>query len=213
MSQKEYIQVWDLLVRISHWSLVIFVLIAFCSGDEKSLIHIYSGYTVLGIIALRFVWGFIGGQYARFTSFIYPPTQAIQYIKELIQGSPKHYIGHNPAAGWMVVFLLIILTLVCATGHMAYKFKGQGLSAQNFTITKYAYADSDDDEDEDSEHFGNKSKENEFWEEIHEGISFTLLILIFLHISGALVSSKLHNENLIKAMITGNKEKKDQPSA
>ena len=208
MSQKEYIKVWDLIVRISHWSLVVFVLVAFLSGDEKSAIHIYSGYTVLGIITLRFVWGVIGGKYARFTNFIYPPTQVIQYMKELMQGSPKYYIGHNPAAGWMVIFLLIMLAFVCATGHMAYKIKGQGLSAQKFNIIKYAHADSDDDEEENNEHFGNKSKENEFWEEIHEGTSFTLIILILLHISGALVSSKLHNENLVMAMITGNKEKK-----
>ena len=105
----------------------------------------------------------------------------------------------------MVIFLLIMLTVVCVTGHMAHEEKGQGLVAQDFSIVKYAYADSDDDDDE---HFGNESKENEFWEEIHEGTSFILLILIILHISGALVSSKLHHENLVKAMITGNKEKK-----
>lgn len=205
MSPKKYVKVWDLLVRISHWSVVLLVLIAFLSGDDKNSIHIYSGYTVLGLTAFRLIWGFVGGEYARFTNFIYPPTQAVQYLKELIQGSPKYYIGHNPAAGWMIIFLLIMLTFVCATGHMAKKIKGQGLSAHNFTIVTYAHADNDD---EDNGHSGSESKENEFWEDLHEGTSFTLLILILLHMAGVFTSSKLHNENLIKAMITGNKIKK-----
>lgn len=207
MSNQKYIQVWDLLVRVSHWSLVLFVLIAFLSGDEKNPIHRYSGYIVLGVIALRFVWGFIGSKYARFSNFTHPPTQAIQYIKELTQGSPRYYIGHNPAAGWMVILLLIFLAMVCGTGQMAYKFKEQGRSAQNFSFIKNAYADSDDDDDDKHEHKV-KSKESEFWEDIHEGTASALFILIFLHISGALLSSKLHNENLVMAMITGKKEKK-----
>lgn len=208
MSQKEYIQVWDLLVRIFHWSLVVFVFIAFFSGDEKSLLHLYSGYAVLGLLLLRFVWGFTGGTYARFTNFIYPPGQAIQYLKEIRQGSPQYYIGHNPAAGWMVIVLLIMLAFVCVTGHMAYKIKGQGLSVQGFTFVKYAHADSDEGEDEDHEYLGNESKENEFWEDIHETSSLTLIMLILLHISGVLVSSRFHHENLVKAMITGKKEKR-----
>ena len=208
VNKREYVKVWDLFVRISHWSLVILVAIAFLSGDEKSLIHMYSGYVILGIVALRFVWGFIGGRYARFANFIYPPNRAIQYIRELIQGTPKYYIGHNPAAGWMVLFLLIMLASVCATGHMVYKFNKQGTTAHNIAITGYARADSDDHRYEESEHYGRESEEDEFWEEVHEGTSSVLFILILLHISGALASSRLHHENLVKAMITGFKEKK-----
>jgi cytochrome b len=205
MCKNECIKVWDLFVRISHWSLVLIVLIAFLSGDEKNPIHIYAGYTILAIISLRFVWGFIGGKHARFTNFIYSPSLAVEYIKQLLKREPKYYVGHNPAAGWMVILLLIFLAVVCATGHMAYKFKGQGISVQNFSIIKYAYADSDDDDEYEHE---DEPEENEFWEDIHEGTASALLILIFLHVSGALLSSKLHNENLVMAMITGKKEKK-----
>ncbi len=103
-----------------------------------------------------------------------------------------------------MISLLITLTLVCATSHMAYRVKGQGPSAQGFTMIKYAHADSDEDR------VGSKdeSKEDEFWKESHEAVSLILMILILLHITGAYVSSKLHHENLVKAVITGNKEKK-----
>ena len=207
MSQKKYIQVWDLLVRILHWSLVLVTFVAFLTGDEKSSIHRYAGYTVLALIIVRVAWGFIGSKYARFKNFIYPPAGAIKYLKELSQGAPQYYIGHNPAAGWMVLLLLALLFVVCGTGHMAYQTKNQSLSAHGdnnfFTIVKYAYADSDSDDD-----YENHEKEDESWEEFHEASSYTLLLLILLHIAGALTSSISHNENLINAMITGKKEKR-----
>ncbi|HHH48230.1 MAG TPA: cytochrome B, partial [Gammaproteobacteria bacterium] len=55
-----------------------------------------------------------------------------------------------------------------------------------------------DDEEKDG-------KEDEFWEEVHEFMGNFMLVLIFLHIAGVVVSSRLHGENLVKAMIDGRK--------
>jgi cytochrome b len=41
--------------------------------------------------------------------------------------------------------------------------------------------------------------------EIHEGIASMLLAMIGVHIAGAVASSLLHRENLIRAMLTGYK--------
>jgi cytochrome b len=101
MSQNS-IQVWDPLVRIFHWSLVVFFGIAFLSGDEDSSLHIYAGYTVVGLVLFRILWGFIGTENARFKDFIYGPFKVVQYVKSLVRGSPQHYVGHNPAGGYMV---------------------------------------------------------------------------------------------------------------
>ncbi len=200
MTHKKHIQVWDLPVRIGHWAVVILVLIAFLSGDEEYKIHLYAGYAIFGVILSRLVWGFTGSKHARFTNFLYPPAQAFQYIKDLTQGVPRYYVGHNPAAGWMALFLLIMTFLVSVSGHIAYKYEGQELSVQEFTFVTNAYADSDEHDE--------AKYEDEFWEDIHEGAAFTLLFLIFLHVTGAILSSVCHRENLIKAMITGTKEKK-----
>ena len=53
---------------------------------------------------------------------------------------------------------------------------------------------------------GKSEEDEEFWEEIHEASSNFMLGLIVLHILGVVVSGKLHKENLMKAMITGEKD-------
>jgi len=207
MNSKGYIQVWDFLVRISHWSLVVLVFSAFVTGDEKSKIHIYIGTIIVFVICIRVFWGFIGTEYARFSNFVHSPFRAVQYMNELIKGSPGYYIGHNPAAGWMVVFLLLVLSFVCASGYLASGEKEKEGAEHRFSIVGYAYADSDEeDDDEDAGH--EQAKKNEFWEEIHEGASGALIGFIALHVIGALVSSRLHQENLVLAMFTGRKEER-----
>jgi cytochrome b len=209
------IRVWDPLVRIFHWSLVLAFTVAYLSGDEESSLHIYSGYVVLGLIAFRVLWGLIGTRYARFSNFVYSPGTVIQYLKRMVAKNPKHYIGHNPAGGAMVIAMLLCLFVVSVSGLKIYAIE-EGLGplageTPEFTIISPAYADSDSDDDEHGKNengHGEDEEAEEFWEEIHEASSNLMLLLIFLHIAGVIVSGRLHNEHLVKAMLTGKKVSK-----
>ena len=206
MSNK--IRVWDPLVRIFHWGLVLAFTVAYLSGDEENSLHIYSGYVVLGLIGFRVLWGLVGTRYARFSNFVYSPGTVIQHLKDLVVKKPKYNIGHNPAGGAMVVAMLLCLFVVSVSGLKVYAIEeGLGPLAGEFpvlTVISPAYADSDSDDDGDREH-GEDEEGEEFWEEIHEASSNLMLLLIFLHITGVIVSGRLHNENLVKAMFTGKK--------
>ena len=206
MEQKKEVKVWDVLVRLFHWSLVIVFFIAYFTGDEENIWHIYTGYTVLGLICFRLIWGFIGTKHARFTDFVYSPKIVTQYLKELLTKHPKHYLGHNPAGGWMMILLLISLFVVTVSGLKVYAIeegKGPLADSNKITIISQSYADDDDDDDEEGHE--DEDEDEEFWEEIHEASTNFTLLLIFLHIVGVIVASKLHRENLVKAMITGKK--------
>ncbi|MCF7821009.1 MAG: cytochrome b/b6 domain-containing protein [Mariprofundaceae bacterium] len=206
----ETIKVWDILIRVFHWSLVIFFIIAYVTGDELDTVHAWAGYIIIGLLAVRVVWGIVGTRYARFSNFIYSPQKIIAYLKSLFTGRPEHYPGHNPAGGGMVVVMLVFLILSSWSGLKAYEAEGKGpLASAEISLISPAQADSWYEEEH--EHGKGRNKSDEFWEDVHEVfVNFTLL-LVFIHIGGVLVSSILHRENLVRAMITGRKEKPDSP--
>ncbi|RKZ62274.1 MAG: cytochrome B [Gammaproteobacteria bacterium] len=205
---QKQIRVWDPLVRLFHWSLVLSFTVAYLSGDENSDIHIYAGYIIAGLITFRLIWGFIGSQHARFSDFLYSPQTIIDYLKSMLSRQPKHYLGHNPAGGAMILALMLGLVVTTYSGLEIYAIEeGAGPLAQQTTgvgFIRSAYAD-DDEHDKYAEHDGNEEEE-EFWEDIHEASANFVLFLVLLHIAGVFIAGKLHNENLVKAMITGNKE-------
>lgn len=212
MENEESIVVWDLLVRVFHWALVIFFIVAYFSGDDDNTWHIYSGYIVLGLVVFRIIWGVIGTRYARFSNFIYSPRKVINYAKSLIQGQPEHYVGHNPAGGYLIIALLLSLLVVTLSGLKLYALEeGRGLFAGNAAknsaevslVQKTLISQSDNENAEEEE---DEEEGEEFWEELHEAASNFTVFLIFIHITGVLISSRLEKQNLVKAMFTGRKK-------
>ena len=112
------VRVWDPLVRIFHWSLVIAFTVAWLTGDELRRLHLITGYAIIGLVGFRLVWGIVGAKHARFSDFVYRPGTIIGYLVDTIRLRAKRYIGHNPAGGAMVIALLAMLTVTCATGVM-----------------------------------------------------------------------------------------------
>ena len=199
-----------------HWALVVFFAIAFISSEESRKLHVIFGYSVLFLVLFRILYGFVGTKYARFSDFLYHPAQIGDYLKGLLIGRPKHYIGHNPAGGFMIVILLLSLLSLTLAGLKAYGVKGHGpLAKHEISFMSKAFADSDDKHDHNEHdsrkqlspknHRTERNERDEFWEEVHETIAHFTLFLISIHILGVLVSSLVHRENLIKAMITGRK--------
>ena len=208
MNNNSSVPVWDILVRLFHWSLVFTFVVAYASGEDESDLHIYTGYAVLSLICFRVIWGIIGTKYARFTNFVYSPFVVVGYIKSLLTKNPKHYLGHNPAGGYMVLALILSLFVVTLSGLKLYAVEqGRGPFASDGSgiVIRSAYANGDDIGDKHKRN-GRNEKDEEFWEEIHEAASNFTLLLIFLHISGVIASGRLHKENLVKAMITGRKK-------
>ncbi len=183
MNTQSIINVWDLWVRLFHWSLVIFFFTAYLTEDEFQNIHIYAGYGVSILIVFRMLWGLIGPKHARFSSFIKGPSETLAYLKGLITGHPVHYIGHNPAGGWMVLLLLIMLALTTLAGISLLAIDGEGPLAGTFIA-----------------HFN-----SDWLEGVHEFAANSTLCLVAIHVGGVLVSSLLHRGNLVRAMFTGRK--------
>ena len=166
------VMVWDPLVRVLHWSLVTAFAVAFATGDDFERLHIAAGYVVLGLVAFRVVWGFIGPRHARFSDFVRSPRIVIGYLGDVMRMRAQRTLGHNPAGGAMVVALLLMLLATAGTGYA-------------LTLPDYSRA--------------------KWLKEGHEVLANATLGFVVVHVTGVLVSSFVHGENLIKAMITGRK--------
>jgi cytochrome b len=112
------IKVWDLLVRLLHWSLVVSVVGAWLTREGNELRHVQLGYAALAIVALRVGWGFVGSRYARFVDFVRSPGETFDYLRALIAHREPRHIGHNPLGGWMIVLLLATVAGICGTGWL-----------------------------------------------------------------------------------------------
>ncbi len=112
------VRVWDPLVRIFHWTVVLGVVLNYAVLDAGKTAHRYVGYAVAAALAIRVVWGFVGTRYARFAGFVVPPRDVLSHAADLARRRPRRYVGHNPAGGWMIVALIGVLSGLCVTGWM-----------------------------------------------------------------------------------------------
>lgn len=191
------IRVWDPFVRVFHWGLVGLFALAFLSGDDESFIHVYAGYGIAALVALRVVWGFIGTRHARFGDFVQRPAAIRAYARDYVRGRARRYLGHNPLGGAMVVALLASLLVTALTGLGMQQLPKDGrIAGPPPALIAAAHADDD---------HGRAGLAHEALEETHEFFANFTLFLVALHVAGVLAGSLLHRENLIRAMWNGYK--------
>ena len=188
---RKTVLVWDPLVRVFHWSLAGFFLLAYVTEDELLTVHVYAGYAVAGLIVFRLIWGLIGTRHARFSDFVTGPAALVRYLGQLVTGRASRYLGHNPAGAAMIIALLTGLALTAFTGMVL--VAGDGIGPLAGTL------------------FAGFSGET--LEEVHEFFANLSIFLVALHVAGVLISSLLHRENLVRAMLTGRKRREPAPGS
>ena len=116
------ILVWDAPTRIFHWLLAASFTGAYLTAESERWrdVHVKLGYTLLGLIAFRLLWGLIGTRYARFGSFAFGPRQVVWYLRSLLSPAPTHYVGHNPVGSWAIYLMVGLGALAGASGYGTY---------------------------------------------------------------------------------------------
>lgn len=184
------VRVWDVPTRLFHWALVGLVGYLWWTGENGPMeYHMLTGYAVLALILWRLMYGLIGSTTARFTDFVKGPSAVIGYLKTAFgkggnAGAKRYVLGHNPAGGWMVVLLLLLVLSQAGTG----------LFANDDIFSEGPLAN-----------LVSKSTSDALtgW---HKNILFPALqILVGLHVLAALFYLFVKKENLIRAMVTGRK--------
>lgn len=180
---RAQVKVWDALVRVFHWTLVI----SFTTGyliTKKFPLHAYAGYLIFALIVLRVVWGFVGTPYARFSAFTYSPRETWQYIvSALRRGQAREYLSHNPMGALMVYVLLTLLLANACIGTMLY-------AAQQLEGPLEGIIPVEWDEDLFT---------------VHAIMAKSLLTLASFHVLGVFWATWWHRQNYVMAMLTGYK--------
>lgn len=183
--QLEKTYLWDPVVRVLHWALVIAFATAWGLGKfgpDIMTLHFYAGYTVAGIVVLRVLWGIFGSHTARFVNFVKGPGKVVAYARTLPSDQPSHSYGHNPVGAIFVVGVLIVLAMQITSGLLAdpEDFINVGPLAQyvSSATTRKALA-------------------------LHEPLSTLLLLMVLGHIAAIFWYKKRKGENLVTPMITG----------
>jgi cytochrome b len=187
MAQLSRVRVWDLGVRIFHWVLVAAVLgsalTGFILGITTLAWHLVAGVAVMAAIVWRVIWGSLGTTYARFASFAYRPATVLMHLRDLIRGRHHRYPGHNPLGAMMVFALLVVLAAIGLTGTIALGGmlkQGPLRSVLSFDRGQQAL-------------------------DLHNLLAILLLAMITLHLAGVAFESWRGRENLVAAMLTGDK--------
>jgi cytochrome b len=170
------IRVWDGLVRALHWTLAAAIATAWISGHwqprDFDAVHHTAGWVALAAVALRLVWGWVGGRYARLAQFLRGPRAVLAYARALRAGHEPRYIGHNPLGGWMALALWSCAAALTITGWLY------------TTEWLWGYA---------------------WLEALHAALGWLVATLVIGHLSGVVMTSWRHRENLASAMFSGKK--------
>ncbi len=112
------VRVWDVSVRVFHWTTVTCVIIAWFTAGVSANYHELAGYIVIALLLFRIWWGFAGTQYARFSTFFPTPRKFFGYLIDVIRGRSPRHLGHNPVGAAMIFALLGLLAAISITGWM-----------------------------------------------------------------------------------------------
>ncbi len=182
------VKVWDIQIRLFHWTLVLGCVSAYLTAEfHLRDVHVLIGYMLCLLLVARIFWGFFGSQYAKFSSFIFSPAETFAYMRSMFGKHPvKHYLGHNPAGALMVFALLGLLTLIFSSGLVTLAvidYEGPLMMLIDYVDDEASYA----------------------FRHLHELLTNVGLVLVALHLMGVVGGSIQHNENLVRAMVTGRK--------
>lgn len=184
-ARTQRVRLWDPLLRGFHWLLATLVICNWLLGkigpDDMSL-HFYFGYTIAALLVFRVIWGFVGPEAARFSTFIRGPGAVTRYFRGMFSREPINWPGHSPMGALSVVAMLLVLIFQVATGLISdpedYINVGPLAGMVGSDIATEAPG----------------------WHELGSNL---ILILVLLHLAVILFYRVWKNEDLIRPMITG----------
>jgi cytochrome b len=200
---------WSRVVRVVHWTLVAGFVVAFITEEEALQLHVWAGYAAAAAVLVRIAWGIGGPARERLSEFYRSPGEVLRYVRDALTGRSKRYMGHTPAGAVMAAVLLLSMAATTGTGMVVLAqsrdagplapWFGKSAGQAQISLITPALADGGRER---REHGGDIRSPMKHY---HEFLANLTLALVGLHLTGVLLASLSHRENLVRGMITGTK--------
>lgn len=183
--QNGRIAVWDLPVRLIHWSFVALIPALWLSAESGRLdVHETLGLIMFGLVVFRILWGLVGSSTARFSGFVRGPAGIRAYLASHRKGTGEPVVGHNPLGGWSVLALLGLLAAQVTLGLFAQDTDAVASGPLNHLVGWDAARAAS---------------------EAHEAVFNLLVAFIVLHVGAIAWYKLIRKDDLVRPMLTGRK--------
>jgi len=185
MAEETKVRIWDIWIRLFHWSIAISVAFMLISGSTGWLFfdwHRTVGEWILALLVFRLLWGFFGSSNASLLNLVRSPKEALDHLLALFQRRLHSERGHNAAGGWAVLVMLLLLTIQAVTGFFI----------------------ADEDELVEGALYGNlSSASTDLMYRIHHLNAELLQVVVIVHVAMVFAYLLYGRQNLILPMIHG----------
>lgn len=179
------IRLWDLPVRVVHWSFVALLPALWWTAEKGDLdTHLKLGTAMLVLVVFRILWGLLGSSTARFASFVRGPLTVARYLRGLFGKEGEPIVGHNPLGAISVVALLLLLAAQVGFGLVAQDTDGLYSGPLNYLVD-YDTAEA-----------------ARGWHELGFNV---ILGAVAIHVLAIIFYLLVKRDNLVGPMITGRK--------
>lgn len=189
-------------------------------SDGKILLktwHVYVGYVFSANLIWRFIWAFIGGQYACRKAFL-PGGKSylrssVAYLRSFVASDPRRYIGHNPIVRLMITIIFLLLSIQAITGLILVGTEvympplGAHITqwVSDGDVSKRAELKPGSKDFVDAEVYAEMRRFRAPIIKTHLISFYTLMVLQLLHITAAVLTEIKSRNGIISTMFTGEK--------
>ena len=219
-AQKVY--VYDLSLRLWHWFNAVTVIVLcttgyliasppvvtggeasdhFLMGDIR-FVHFSAGYLLAIGFLFRCYWVFAGNEHAR--QLFFPPLLSSGFWDGVwheirwyafVDGEPRKYIAHNPLAVLFMHLVLVWGTLFMIFSGLALYGEGEGQGSWQYDLFSGWMLPL----------FG----QSQGLHSLHHLVMWVMVCFIIMHVYVAVREDKMSRQTLLKTMVTGWREFKD----
>lgn len=180
------LRIWDLPTRLFHWTLLPLLGFAWWTAEERMLDwHRLAGYSIFTLLLFRLIWGITGSSTARFSNFVGGPTTLFRYVRgHMFNRSATPAPGHNPAGGWSVIAMILLLATQVGLGFFSVDIDGMESGPFSYLV---------------------EFETGRVAAEWHAFIFNVILALTALHVVAILFYLLHRRDNLVGPMISGSR--------